>query len=118
MKHENHQRKEAGQMWFKGQYVPILYGSGRKGIFGSEDWVARGTVQKIGATIIATIFFCGSVAFFIAGLLVRAELSENVGGVLGQILGTLLTLLAFLVACIGIFLTFRLVRGIVRSLRR
>ena len=115
MKHENHQRQEAGQIWFRGQNVPILYGRGRKNIFASEDWIARGTIQKIGATIIATVFFCGSVALFVAGLLVRAELSKTLGGVLGQISGTVLAVLAFLVACIGMFLTFRLARGVVRS---
>lgn len=102
-------------MWFRGQNVPILYGRGRKDIFGSEDWTARGTIQRIGATIFATGFFCGSVALFLASLLIRAEISEIVGGVLGQIFGTVLAVLAFLVACIGMFLTFRVVRGIVRS---
>jgi hypothetical protein len=115
MKNDNHQRKEAGQMWFRGQNVPILYGRGRKNIIASEDWTARGTVQRIGATIFAIGFFCGSVAFAVAGFLVGSKLSENVGGILGQILGTLLTFLAFLVACIGMFLTFRLARGVVRS---
>jgi len=115
MKHENHQGREAGQIWFRGQNVPILYGRGRKNILGSEDWTARGTIQKIGATIFATGFFCGSVALFVASLLVRAEISKSVGGVLGPIFGTVLAVLAFLVASIGMFLTFRLMRGVVRS---
>jgi hypothetical protein len=102
-------------MRFRGQNVPILYGRGRKSIFGTEDWTARGTIQKIGATIFATGFFCASVALFVASLLIRAQVSENVGGVLGQIFGTVLAVLALVVACIGMFLTFRLVRGIVRS---
>ncbi len=102
-------------MLFRGQNVPILYGLGRKNILGSEDWTARGTIQKIGATIFAIGFFCGSVALFVASFLVRAEISETVGGVLGPIFGSLLAVLAFLVACMGMFLTFRLARGIVRS---
>ena len=102
-------------MWFRGQNVPVLYGRGRKGIFGSEDWIARGTIPKIGATIFATVFFCASVALFIASLLVRTEISETVGGVLGPIFGTVLAVLAFVVSCIGMFLTFRLARGVVRS---
>jgi hypothetical protein len=102
-------------MWFRGQNVPILYGRGRKDTFGSEDWIARGTIQRIGATIVAAVFFCASVALFIAGLLIRAQISVTVGGVFGQIFGTVLAVLAFLVACIGMFLTFRLVQGVVRS---
>ena len=118
MKHDNHQRQEAGQVWFRGQNVPILYGQGRKDIFGSEAWIARGTIQRIGATIFAIVFSCGSVALFVASLLIRAEMSEIVGGALGQIFGTVLAVLAFLVACFVLFLTFRLVRGIVRSFYR
>jgi hypothetical protein len=102
-------------MWFRGQGVPILYSSRRKDIFGSEDWIARGTTQKIGATIFATVFFGGSVALFVASPLVRAEISEAVGGVLGRVFGVMLAVLAFVVACAGIFLSFRLMRGIVRA---
>jgi hypothetical protein len=102
-------------MRFRGQSVPILYGRGRKDIFGSEDWIARGTIRRIGAAIFATGFFGVSVALFVASLVVRAHTSEMVAGLLGQIFGTVLAALVFLVACIGMFLTFRLVRGIVRS---
>ncbi len=105
-------------MWFGGQNVPILYGGGRKDIFGSEDWIGRGPIQRIGTTIFATGFFCASVALFIASFLVRAQISGIVGGVFGQIFGTVLAVLAFLVACIGMFLTFRLVRGVVRSFHK
>jgi hypothetical protein len=102
-------------MWFKGQNVPILYGRGRKDIFCSEDWIAKGAIQRIGATIVAAVFFCGSVALFVASLLIRAQISETVDGVFGQIFGTVLGVLVLLVACVGMFLTFRLVRGVVRS---
>jgi hypothetical protein len=112
------ERQPKRTMWFRGQNVPILYGRGRKDILGSEDWIARGTIQRIGATIVATVFFCGSAALFVASLLIRAQISETVGGVFGQIFGTVLAVLAFLVACIGMFLTFRLVRGIARSIYR
>jgi hypothetical protein len=102
-------------MWFSGQNVPILYSRSPTDGLLSKDWVARGTIQRIGATIFATGFFCGSVALFVASLLMRAQTSEIMGGVLGQIFGTVLAILAFLLACIGMFLTFRLVRGVVRS---
>ena len=112
---QKEERQPKHTMWFRGQNVPVLYGRGRKNIFGSEDWTAQGTIQKIGATIFATVFFCASGALFVASLLVRAEISETVGGVSGLVLGTVLAVLAFLVACIGMFVTFRLVRGVVRS---
>ena len=109
------ERQPKRTMWFRGQNVPILYGRSRKDIFGSEDWIARGAIQRIGATIVATVFFGGSIALFVASFLMGTRTSEIAGGVLGQILGTVLAVLAFLVACIGMFLTFRLVRGVVRS---
>jgi hypothetical protein len=102
-------------MWFRGQFVPILYGRSRKDIFGSEDWVAKGTTQRIGAIMFAAVFFCGSIALLFGGVLVRAEISQSMGGILGQVFGIGLAVLAFLVACTALLLTFRLVRGVVRS---
>ena len=102
-------------MWFRGQNVPILYGSDRKDILGSGDWIARGTIQRIGATIFATGFFCGSIALVVASPRLRDEIWEAIDGVSGQVFGTLLAGFAFLVACIGMFVTFRLLRAVVRS---
>jgi hypothetical protein len=112
------ERQTKRTLWFRGQNVPILYSRGRADGLLSTDWVARGTIQRIGATIFATGFFCGSAALFVASLSMRAQTSEIMGGVLGQIFGIVLAILAFLVACIGMFLTFRLVRGVVRSLHK
>jgi hypothetical protein len=116
-----HERKREPKrtILFKGQNVPVLYSSRRKDILGSEDWIARGTVQRIGATVFAAGFFCGSVALFVASFLmgVGAQTSEIIGGISGRFFGTMLAILAFLAACVGMFLTFRLVRGVVRSLR-
>ena len=53
---QKEERQPKRMMWFRGQSVPILYGRGRKGIFASEDWIARGTIQRIGAIIVATVF--------------------------------------------------------------
>jgi hypothetical protein len=71
--------KTARVIWFRGQYVPVLFGHSRQDIFGSEDWVARGTIQKIGAIIFALVLFCGSIALFVASVLMRAETSELAG---------------------------------------
>jgi len=115
LKMQKGERQTKRTMWFRGQNVPILYSSARKDIFGSEDWIARGTIQKIGTTIFATVFFCGSIALFVASLLMRAQTSEMVGGVWGQIFGFILAVLAFCVACAGMIFAVRLVRGVVRS---
>lgn len=112
---QNRERQTKRTMWFRGQNVPILYGQGRKDIFGSEYWVARGTIQKIGVIILATVFFCASGALFVASRSIRAEVSEFVNGVPGQLFGTALAVFAVGVALCGMFLTFRLVRGVFRS---
>ncbi len=112
------ERQAKRTTWFRGQNVPILYSTGRKDILGSEDWIARGTIQRIGTIIIATVFFCGSAALVVASPLLRDEISEMIGGVLGLIVGTGLAAFAILVACIGMFLTFRLVRGVVRAFNK
>lgn len=112
---QNRERQTKRTMWFGGQNVPILYGQDRKDIFGSEYWVARGTIQKIGVIILATVFFCASGALFVASRSIRAEVSESVNGVPGQLFGTALAVFAVGVALCGMFLTFRLVRGVFRS---
>src|ERR1700739_4895912 len=112
------ERQTKRTMWFRGQNVPILYGSARKDLFGSEAWIARGTIQKIGATVFAAVFFCGSLALFVASFLVRGEISENVGGVLGKVFGFILAVLSLLVACAGMFLAVRMAQGVVRSFRK
>jgi hypothetical protein len=111
------QRKQKfkSTMWFRGQFVPILFSHNRKDIFGSEDWVATGTIQRIGASIFAAIFFSGSITLIFAAVLVRAKVSESVGGFLGQTFGIMLAVPVFLTALVSLLLTFRFVRGIVRS---
>ncbi len=118
MKPRNQFSVEKATVWFRGQYVPILSGTGRKDIFGSEAWIAKGTTQRVGASIFATVLFCGSIALFVASLLLTTETSFMVGGVLGHVFGLGLSVLAFMVGCMGMFLTFRLVRGIIRSFHK
>jgi hypothetical protein len=98
-------------VWFRGQYVPILGAGTRKDMLGTESWVARGTLQRIGASIFAVVFFGASVALFVASLFVRKEILAYEGGTLGQIAGFALTVLALVGASLVMFLTFRIVRG-------
>jgi hypothetical protein len=105
-------------MWFRGQYVPILSGRSRKDVFGSEDWAARGTVQRIGAAIFSIVLFCGSVGLFVASPFVRVQTVQDMGGILGQVFGTVLLVLSVLVASGIMFVALRLAQGVVRSFRQ
>ena len=105
-------------MWFRGQYVPVLSGLSRKDIFGSEDWAPRGTVQRIGATIVAVVFFCASVALFVASPFIRVQTLQDMRGIVGQVFGTMLLVLAVLAVSGIMFVAFRLGQGVVRSFHR
>jgi hypothetical protein len=108
-------RKTKRTIWFRGQYVPILYSSDRASGFGGKNWIARGATQRIGATLFATVFFCASIALFVASIFVRSQIAETTGGVLGQVFGTAFAVFAFLVGCFALLMTFRLARSVVRS---
>jgi hypothetical protein len=112
---QKRERQPKDMMRFRGQFVPILYGRSRKDIFGSEGWVAQGTLQRVGAIIFAVVFFCSAIALPFAAILARSEISQGTGGAWGQVFGIGLGVLAFLVAFAAMLLSFRLVRGIVRS---
>ena len=118
IKMQNRERHAKRTLWFRGQNVPILYGDHRRDLFGSEDWIARGTIARIGASLFATVFFCASIALLLASPRLRDEIWKAIGGVSGQVFGTVLAVLACLVACIGVFVTFRLFRGVVRSFHK
>jgi hypothetical protein len=111
-------RKTKPTMWFRGQYIPILYSRNRASIFGTEQWVARGTMQRIGAIIFALIFFCGSIGLFLASVMVRGQIAAETGGFLGQVFGIAFSVLAFCVGCFALLLTFRLARGVARSFHK
>jgi len=111
----NGERQPKHMMYFRGQFVPTLYGRSRKDIFGSKDWVAQGTLQTVGAIIFAAAFFFGAIALPFAAILARAEISQSTGGAWGQVFGIGLAVLAFLVAFATMLLSFRLLRGIIRS---
>lgn len=84
----------------------------------SKDWRARGATQRIGATVFATVLLFGSVALVAACVLLRIQVSEAVGGISGQVLGSAIALFPFLIACVLTFLAIRLIKGISRSFRR
>lgn len=87
-------------------------------MLGTENWIARGTVQRLGASLFALVCFCLAVSLSVAIFFVKAEVREDVGGGLGEILGLVLASGAFLGACLATFLAFRVVRGLVRSFRK
>jgi hypothetical protein len=95
-------RKTKRTMWFRGQYVPILYSRNRASVFGTEQWVARGTIQKIGTIIFAMTFFCGSIGLFVVGVIVRGQVAAETGGFLGQVFGIACSVLAFCVGCFAL----------------
>ncbi len=100
------------------QSSPRLRSYGRKDIILSKDWRARGSVQRVGACILATVLLLGSAALFVASALLRAQVSNGVAGVLGQVLGTALALLPLFIACALTFFAGRLIKGIARSFRK
>lgn len=95
-----------------------LLSYGPKDIILSKDWTARGTVQRVGASVFATILLLGSIALLLAGFLLWAQVSNAIAGTLGQMLGALLALLPFFIAYGLTFFAVRLIRGICRSLQR
>lgn len=100
------------------QDTPRLPSRGPRDSLLSKDWTARGAVQRVGASIFATVLFLGSVALFVASALLRAQVSEAVTGILGQLLGFMLALLPFFIACAFTFLAIRLIRGVGRSFHK
>src|SRR5262245_22852146 len=112
---QNAEPQTRRMIWFRGQSVPILYNSDRANIFGTERWIGRGLIQRIVAIIFAAVFFCGSMLLFVGCILVRTEIARAMGGVLGQVFGIVFAILAFLVGCITLLLSFRIAQGIIRS---
>ena len=98
--------------------MPILSGRSRKDVFGSEDWAARGTVQRIGAAIFSIVLFCGSVGLFVASPFIRVQTLQDMRGIVGQVFGTMLLVLAVLAVSGIMFVAFRLGQGVVRSFHR
>jgi len=64
------------------------------------------------------IFFCGSLGLFLAGIVVRGQITAGTGGFLGQAFGIAFAVLAFCIGCFALVLTLRLARGVVRSFHK
>src|SRR5580700_8902848 len=115
---QNTEPQTKRMVWFRGQYVPVLYNSDRANIFAAERWVARGPIQRIGAIIFATIFFCGSMALFVASIFVRPQIAQTTGGILGQVFGITFAVLAFLGGCVALLLSYRIARSVIRAFQK
>jgi hypothetical protein len=100
------------------QDTPRLNTTGPKDNCFSKDWKARGGVQRVGASLFATLFLLTSVAVFVGGLMLRAQVVYAVDGIWGHALGTAVALLPFLMACFLIFVAVRLIKGVSRSFHR
>jgi len=85
---------------------------------GTEAWVARGNVQRVGVSFLAMFFLCFSVALLIAIPFLAAEILREVDGFLGRILGTVLVALVLAGASFIMLMSFRMFRGVVRSYRK
>ena len=97
------------------QNAPILQSRGPRDSLLSKGWTARGAIQRVGATILAIGFLLGSIALFIASIVVRAQTAEMIVGILGQVFGIMLAALAFSLACALMFLAVRFLQGVARS---
>ena len=113
MKHHRQMRFSAGL-----SDIPRLRTTGPKDNFFSKNRRARGGVQRVGAGIFATLLLLCSVASLLAGVVLRAQVSDAVDGVLGLALGTGAALVPFLVACALIFFAVRLIKGVSRSFHK
>jgi hypothetical protein len=100
------------------QNTPILQSRGPRDSLLSKGWTARGAIQVVGATIVAIGFLLGSVALFVASIGVRSQTAEMIGGIVGQIFGIMLAMLAFSLACGLMFHAARFLRGVARSFHK
>jgi hypothetical protein len=115
---QNREHRPKGMMWFGGQYVPILSSSSRKDMPGTEAWVARGNVQRIGVSFLAMFLLCFSVALVVSTPFLAAEILREVDGFMGRMLGTVLVALVLAGASLVMFMSFRMFRGVARSYRK
>lgn len=112
--------KHHRQVRFSGNLsdIPRLRTTGPKDRLFSNDWTARGVVQRVGASIFVALLLITSVGLCTGGIMLRDQVSSAVDGILGRVLGTAAALLPFLMACALIFVAVRLIKGVSRSLHR
>jgi hypothetical protein len=108
----------AGRVAVRLNAPPILRSLGPKDILLSMDWVARGTVQRIGASILATISLFGAIGLFVGSLVLMTQSSVRINGILEPISRVVLTVIGLFLSWIAVLITIRLYRGIARSFHK
>ena len=113
-KREPHKKR---MMWFRGQYVPILYDtSGPYRGFGSKDWVPRSYLQRVAASIFGTIFVVGGAGAMACTVFIKANLIATLDSeVAAMILGFFLVFVVLTGSVIVIALGIRLLKSVFRS---
>ena len=113
-KREPHKKR---MMWFRGQYVPILYDpSGSYRGFGSKDWVPRSYLQRVVAFMFGTIFVVGGAGAMACTVLIKADLIATLHSeAAAMIFGFFLVCVVLTGSVIVIALGIRLLKGVFRS---
>ena len=104
-------------MWFRGQYVPILYDtSGPYRGFGSKDWVPRSYLQRVVAFMFGTIFVFGGAVGLACSVLIKADLIATLHSeAAAMIFGFFLVCVVLTGSVIVIGTGIRLLKGVFRS---
>ena len=113
-KREPHKKR---MMWFRGQYVPILYDtSGPYRGFLSKDWVPRSYLQRVVAFMFGTIFVVGGAVGIASTVLVKSDLLAVLHSqVAVLIFGFFLVCFVLIGSVIVIALGIRLLKCVFRS---
>ena len=116
-KREPHKRR---MMWFRGQYVPILYDtSGPYRGFGSKDWMPRSYLQRVVAFMSGTIFVVGGAGAMASTVLIKADLIATLHSeAAAMIFGFFLVCVVLTGSVFVIALGIRLLKGVFRSNHR
>jgi hypothetical protein len=104
-------------MWFRGQYVPILYDtSGPYRGFGSKDWVPRSYLQRVVAFMFGSVFVVGGAGAMACSVLIKADLIATLHSEAeAMIFGFFLVCVVLTGSVIVIALGIRLLKGVFRS---
>jgi hypothetical protein len=113
-KREPHKKR---MMWFRGQYVPILYDiSGPYRGFGSKDWVPRSYLQRVVAFMFGTIFVVGGAGAMACTVFIKTDLIATLHSeAAAMIFGFFLVCVVLTGSVIVIALGIRLLRCVFRS---
>jgi hypothetical protein len=113
-KREPHKKR---MIWFRGQYVPILYDtSGPYRGLGSKDWVPRNYLQRVAAFMFGTIFVIAGTVGIGSTVLIKADLIAVLHSeVAAMIFGFFLVCVVWIGGVIVIALGFRSLKSTFRS---